>query len=100
MAQKMQATMTYMFGQVYGLGILPWQESEITGKMKSNPLVSEMVSTYMVSLCRRKVCVLHRSGLQKSDTDEPTGTGRGDCDQCACDHISRCIFDSVHGLSS
>jgi hypothetical protein len=56
-AQKMRAAMTYMFGRILGLGILPWHESELTGEMKGNPSVSQTLSSYMVSLRRRKVCV-------------------------------------------
>ena len=48
-AQKMHASMTYMFGQVHGLGTLQWQENE-SGEMKGNPSVCEAVSTYMISL--------------------------------------------------
>ena len=53
-AQKMRASMTYMFGRVHGLGTLQWQENE-SGEMKGNPSVCEAVSTYMISLRRRKV---------------------------------------------
>jgi hypothetical protein len=55
-AQKMRASMTYMFGRVHGLGTLQWQENGTgTGEMKGNPSVCETVSSYMVSLRRRKV---------------------------------------------
>ncbi|KAJ6482435.1 hypothetical protein C8R45DRAFT_1149643, partial [Mycena sanguinolenta] len=54
-AQKMRAAMTYAFGRLFGLGSLPWHESESTGKMVGNPSVSETVATYMTSLRRRKV---------------------------------------------
>jgi hypothetical protein len=57
-AQKMRAAMTYAFGRLHGLGSLPWHESESTGKMLGNPSVSNVVSSYMVSLRRRKVCRL------------------------------------------
>lgn len=49
-AQKMRASMTYMFGRIHGLGTLQWQEHERTGEMKGNPSVCEAVSTYMISL--------------------------------------------------
>lgn len=55
MAQKMRAAMTFTFGRTIGLGTLPWHESEVTGEMKGNPSVSQTVSSYMVSLHRRKV---------------------------------------------
>src|ERR1700733_1037131 len=54
-AQKMRAAMTYAFGQLHGLGGLPWHRSEATGAMVGNPSVSDTVSSYMVSLQRRKV---------------------------------------------
>ncbi|KAJ3766805.1 DNA breaking-rejoining enzyme, partial [Lentinula raphanica] len=54
-AQKMRAAATYGFGRVHGLGMQAWHRSEITGKMLGNPSVSETVSTYMLSLRRRKV---------------------------------------------
>ena len=50
----MRAAMTYAFGRLHGLG-LPWHESESLGKMVGNPSMSTAVSTYMVSLRRRKV---------------------------------------------
>ena len=54
-AQKMRAAMTYAFGRLHGLGTLPWHQSEVTGTMVGNPSVSDTVSSYMVSLRRRKV---------------------------------------------
>jgi len=54
-AQKMQASMTYAFGHVHGLGSMHWQHSQVNGSMVGNPSVSEVVSTYMVSLQRHKV---------------------------------------------
>jgi hypothetical protein len=56
-AQKMRAAMTYAFGRLYGLGSLPWHENESLGRMIGNPSVSNIVSSYMVSLRRRKVSV-------------------------------------------
>lgn len=50
--------MTYMFGRIHGLGGLPWHESEVTGEMVGNPSVSSIVSSYMLSLRRRKVAFL------------------------------------------
>ena len=67
-AQKMHASMTYIFGRVHRLGTLQWQENETTGEMKGNPSVCETVSTYMVSLRRRKVLSYHSLML----TEVPT----------------------------
>ncbi|KAJ3851515.1 DNA breaking-rejoining enzyme [Lentinula lateritia] len=53
-AQKMRAAATFGFGRVHGLGMQAWHRSEISGKMLGNPSVSETVSTYMLSLRRRK----------------------------------------------
>lgn len=50
----MRASMTYAFGRLHGLGSLPWNKTD-AGKMRGNPSVSEAVSSYMVSLRRRKV---------------------------------------------
>ncbi|KAH9974496.1 hypothetical protein BJV74DRAFT_798888 [Russula compacta] len=47
-AQKMQASMTYAFGQIYRLGNMSWQWSEHAQGMIGNPSVSQIVSTYMV----------------------------------------------------
>ena len=52
----MRAAATYGFGRLHHLGIAPWRQSEVTGKWIGNPSVSETVSTYMISLRRRKVC--------------------------------------------
>ncbi|KAF8219850.1 hypothetical protein L208DRAFT_1182755, partial [Tricholoma matsutake] len=54
-AQKMQASMTYIFGCIYGLGSLPWHKNETTGKMVGNLSVSQTVSSYMLSLRHQKV---------------------------------------------
>jgi hypothetical protein len=51
----MRASMTYAFGRVWELGALPWHQNEMTGVWVGNPSVSSRVSTYMVSLRRRKV---------------------------------------------
>ncbi|KAJ7652342.1 DNA breaking-rejoining enzyme [Mycena polygramma] len=49
-AQKMRAAATYGFGRIHGLGSLPWQKSEVSGKMIGNPSVSEAVSRYMLTV--------------------------------------------------
>ncbi len=54
-AQKMRASMTYAFGRVLELGALPWHQNEMTGRWVGNPSVSDTVSTFMLSLRRRKV---------------------------------------------
>ncbi|KAJ6481386.1 hypothetical protein DFH09DRAFT_944307, partial [Mycena vulgaris] len=54
-AQKMRAAATYGFGRLNGLGSLPWQKSEVSGKMLGNPSISEDVSRYMISLRKKKV---------------------------------------------
>jgi len=57
-AQKMRAAMTYAFGRIQRLGSVPWQEGNVAGSTIGNPSVSEIVSSYMVSLRRRKVFLL------------------------------------------
>ncbi|KAJ3803644.1 hypothetical protein F5876DRAFT_54272, partial [Lentinula aff. lateritia] len=54
-AQKIRAAFTYGFNRIAGLGLATWEHSEVTGQMKGNPSVSSLVSSYMVSLRRRKV---------------------------------------------
>ncbi|KAG6826038.1 hypothetical protein H0H92_001351 [Tricholoma furcatifolium] len=54
-AQKMRAAVTYGFGRLCGLGSLPWHSSEVSERMLGNPSVSSLVSSYMLSLHRRKV---------------------------------------------
>lgn len=54
-AQKMRAAMTYAFGRIYGLGNLQWHKDAVSGSMVGNPSVSDTVSSYMLSLHRRKV---------------------------------------------
>ncbi|KAJ3925057.1 MAG: hypothetical protein NXY57DRAFT_1051754 [Lentinula lateritia] len=54
-AQKMRAAATFGFGQIHGLGMQAWHQSEISGKMLGNASVSETVSSYMLSLRCRKV---------------------------------------------
>jgi len=54
----MRASMTHVFGCVLGIGSLPWKQAiSLDGKVhfEGNLLISEKVSTYMVSLRRRKV---------------------------------------------
>jgi hypothetical protein len=48
-------TITYAFGRVWKLGALPWHQNEVTDGWVGNPLVSDIVSTYMLSLCHQKV---------------------------------------------
>ncbi|KAF5339627.1 hypothetical protein D9611_011514 [Ephemerocybe angulata] len=54
-AQKMRASMTYMFGIVFELGMTAWNATGDGVVMRGNPSISNNVSTYMMSLCRRKV---------------------------------------------
>ncbi|KAG1726599.1 hypothetical protein EDB19DRAFT_1643392, partial [Suillus lakei] len=57
-AQKMRASMMYVFGRLNGLGNLTWHESDIGGGlMVGNPSISIEVSSYMCLLCRHKVQV-------------------------------------------
>ena len=58
----MQAAATYLYACLLQLGSVRWHKSELTGKMVGNPSISEVVSTYMLSLRRRKV----RLSLQNS----------------------------------
>ena len=51
----MRAAATYGFGRLHGCGNVPWRKSELTGSWVGNPSVFEAVSTYMLSLRRRKV---------------------------------------------
>ncbi|KAJ3803498.1 hypothetical protein F5876DRAFT_54370, partial [Lentinula aff. lateritia] len=62
-AQKMRAAATFGFGRVHGLGMQAWHRSEISGKMLGNPSVSETVSTYMLSLRRRKASSYKENAL-------------------------------------
>lgn len=55
-AQKMHASMTYMFGRLQGLGNMWWHESDVGGGvMVGNPSISTEVSSFMCSLRHRKV---------------------------------------------
>lgn len=52
---KMRAAMTYAFGRIHQLGNMPWHNNQVTNQMEGNPSISSIVSTYMLSLRRRKV---------------------------------------------
>lgn len=57
-AQKMRASMTYVFGRIYGAGRSAWQVAFLEcgeTTTSGNPSLSDKVSTYMLSLRRRKV---------------------------------------------
>ena len=54
----MRASMTYAFGRILRRGSMNWQWSESKNKMIGNPSISETVSTYMLSLRRRKAGLL------------------------------------------
>ena len=51
----MRASMTYVFGRLLKLGSLAFHYNEASASWIGNPSVSEAVSTYMLSLRRRKV---------------------------------------------
>ncbi|KAG1816275.1 DNA breaking-rejoining enzyme [Suillus variegatus] len=54
-AQKMHASMTYMFGRLQGLGNMWWHESDVGGGvMVGNPSISTEVSSFMCSLRHHK----------------------------------------------
>jgi hypothetical protein len=60
-AQKMRASMTHIFGRILGIGSQPWKQTASSdGRVlvEGNPSISEKVSTYMVSLRRRKVTLV------------------------------------------
>ena len=67
--QKMRASMTYAFGHTHGLGSMHWQRSQVDGHMVGNPSVSEAVSTYMMSLRRRKVRSIWFFALRNNDRE-------------------------------
>ena len=50
----MRAAMTHAFGRLHDLGDIHWHTT-LDGSMAGNPSMSQMVTRYMVSLCRRKV---------------------------------------------
>ncbi|KAJ7255530.1 DNA breaking-rejoining enzyme, partial [Mycena haematopus] len=66
-AQKMRAAMTYAFGHVHRLGSTPWQDSPVPS---GNPSVSNIVSSYMISLRRRKVQAGETSVSSRAITQE------------------------------
>jgi hypothetical protein len=72
-AQKMRAAVTHGFNHVAGLGLATWERSEITGEMKGNPSVSSLVSSYMVSLRRRKVQAGETATSSRAITPEIIG---------------------------
>jgi hypothetical protein len=51
----MRASMTYAFGRLLKLGSLAFHYNQASASWIGNPSVSEAVSTYMLSLRRRKV---------------------------------------------
>ncbi|KDR69544.1 hypothetical protein GALMADRAFT_49901, partial [Galerina marginata CBS 339.88] len=57
-AQKMRASMTYVFGRIYGIGSQHWQRVTLSDgnvRLEGNPSISDRVATYMLDLHRRKV---------------------------------------------
>ncbi|KAJ3562539.1 hypothetical protein NP233_g9507 [Leucocoprinus birnbaumii] len=54
-AMKMRAAATYGFGRVHQLGDVAWYHNPASDSWRGNPSLSALVSTYMVSLRRRKV---------------------------------------------
>lgn len=56
-AQKMRAAVSHKFGRDFKLGTQHWLENPLTpGKYYGNPSLSVIVSQYMISLRRCKVC--------------------------------------------
>jgi len=51
----MRASMTYIFGRTLKIGSLAFHYNKASECWVGNPSVSEAVSTYMLSLRRRKV---------------------------------------------
>ncbi|THU80404.1 hypothetical protein K435DRAFT_809901 [Dendrothele bispora CBS 962.96] len=66
-AQKIRAAMTYGFNR-HGHGLGRWEQSEVTQQMKGNPSISHLVSSYMISLRRRKATI--KKLYDNSHTDE------------------------------
>ena len=62
-AMRMRAAMTYGFGRFNSRGTIPWRISD-NGQWQGNPSISPQVSRYMVSLRKRKVCVLWLYGVR------------------------------------
>lgn len=86
-AQKMRAAATFGFGRLLGKGRTPWAVSEVTGEMVGNPSVSEMVSCYMVSLRRCKVCLWVSNSLLASQ-NLIIGSIRWRANQCPSNYSS------------
>lgn len=58
-AQKMRASISHQWSRVFGVGMTAWGEHpNIPGAHIGNPSMSILVSQYMISLRRRKVCPL------------------------------------------
>lgn len=57
-AQKMRAAISHKFGRDFEFGERPFMQNTLTGKWTGNPSLSIPVAQYMVSLQRRKVCVM------------------------------------------
>ncbi|KAJ3726483.1 DNA breaking-rejoining enzyme [Lentinula guzmanii] len=68
--QKMRAAATFGFGRIHSLGMQAWHQSEISGQMLGNPSVSETVSSYMLSLRRRKTHAGETSTSARAVTSE------------------------------
>jgi hypothetical protein len=54
--QKMQASTSYAFSQLCGVGPIPWHKSEVTGEWVGNLSVSDTVASCRVSLRQCKFC--------------------------------------------
>lgn len=62
-AQKKRASLTYMFGRCAGCGNDRWRADDTTGQMRGNPSCSFVLSSYMLSLRRRKVTIIPQLGF-------------------------------------
>ena len=91
-AQKMRAAMTYAFGRLFGLGTLPWHKSETTGQMMGNPSVSDTVSSYMVSLRRRKVHLGEAATSARAITPVDFSINACTCPGGFAHHVSHRIY--------
>ncbi|KAK7025742.1 hypothetical protein R3P38DRAFT_3316397 [Favolaschia claudopus] len=74
-AQKMRAAMTYAFGRLYGLGSLPWHESESTGRMVGNPSVSETVRVGEPATSARAITQVPKTNCSRKAIKEPHERG-------------------------
>jgi hypothetical protein len=64
----MRAAISHKFGRDFGLGTQPWTENSLKpGEFIGNPSLSVVVSQYMISLCRRKVCLCWHLKLSRPD---------------------------------